>query len=145
MEVVTKKNVLKEISNMLKEITCYDIGDLLPKKENVSYGIKRDNTRIFFDNKSELNRYVSDNNLDKTTIFKVVYVGKIHEYDNVIKVIRNDRVDMYSIVDEHTYFKHNKEKSLEFNSCMWEFKYGNISDYYRAFDKKEENNVLIYR
>ncbi len=145
MEVVTKKSILKDISNMLKEMTYFDIGDILPKNKEISYGIDINHNRIFFDNKSKLNEFIKENNMDKKCAFKVEYIGKLKEYDNVIRVIRYDRVDLYNIVDEHAYFKHNKEKSLEYNSPMWEFKYGNISDYYRSFNKKEKTKELIYR
>lgn len=146
MEAVSRKkiSILKEISDMLKE-AFYEqklsIGDLLPKKDNVKYGVKVSNKRLYFDTKSNVKKYIKDNNID-SKLFKVEYVGQCANYDNVVKITKGNDIDMYSIIDSNTYFKYNRDKSFERNRPVWEFKYGNISDYYEDLNIDKEKRLI---
>ena len=141
MEVLSKRiNVLREISNMLKDtfyIVVSNTRDIMPKNKGKSYGVSVDNVRIFFDNKSSLNKYIKLHAIDKSKSFKVELVNDNSEYDNVIRVISGNSIELYSMIDSSSYFKHNREKSLERQRPIWEFKYGNISDYYEALGKEK--------
>lgn len=146
MEAVSRRKVrfLKEISDMLKE-TFYGqklyIGDLSPKNDNVRYGIKVNGKKIYFNTKAQVKKYIKDNNIE-TSYFKIEYVGECASYDNVVRITQDDNTDMYSVIDENAYFKYNRDKSFQRERPVWEFRYGNILDYYDALDIDTEKRMI---
>ena len=124
--------ILKEISSKLKKTT----EDFSPKKV---YGVIRDYKKIFFDNKKDLKEYLKENNLSMKDSFKIEYLGSRLDHDNVISYTKNNNSFLYEMIDDSTYFRFDSNSGKGFR---WQFKYGNITDYYKALDKYEVKKLV---
>ncbi len=134
MEAVSKRIfALKSISDMLKSSK----ENSLPK--NKVYGVINNYEKKFFDTRKEMKEYLKENNLKAKDSFKVEYVGNCLERDNVIRYTKANESFLYEIIDDSTYFKFG---STNGRSYRWQFKYGNITDYYKALDRYDVKKLV---
>lgn len=134
MEIAAKKIIiLKQFANLLKHYK-----DDCSQKNKV-YGVIRDCQNIFFDTKKDLKEYVKGNNLSTKDMFKVEYVGDYLEHDNVIKCTKNNEIFIYEIVDNAAYLVYGPDKGGKYR---WQFKYGNITEYYKALDRYDIKKLI---
>lgn len=134
MEVAAKRiDILKQISNLLKSSSEDSIS-----KYKV-YGIVTANQKIFFDTKKEIKEYVKNNKLPIKDIFKVIYIGNYLEQDNVVKCVKNKETFIYKMIDDSTYFTFGLDKGKKYR---WQFKYGNITEYYKALDRYDIKKLI---
>ena len=136
MEVVAgrKTCLLKDLSSMIKNVEKKSATEISPKDK--VYGVRLEDSKIYFDHKKDLKKYVNEHDLSLDDTFKVEYMGHCADNDNVIRIVKKDNITLYKIVDEYTCLKFDKDRSLKQGEPIWEFSYGNITSYYKALGRK---------
>ena len=102
---------------------------------NPSYKIKLYGINsTFFDNKEDLEKYIQDNNLSYDDMYTMIFLGKVHGFDDVIKKIYKRKSILYtpSLIGYY-YFDENEQK--------WKGSYGSLRPEYEEF----RNRGIVFK
>ena len=101
------------------------------------YTISKMGKNIFFNSEQELINYINQNNLSPRNINIVDFIGRCANKDDVIRIIDiNQKILLYTPCDEDGYGLYNEEKSSKEQNYVWEYHYGDISEFYSEFRKR---------
>ena len=124
---MNNKELWKAINGKLK----HDPLRIMPKSEMKIYLIDG----IYFDNISNLTQYCNQHNisLDSEFIYELEYIRNVADKNDVISVTCAGRSYLICATDEDGYITYNFARSALKGEFTWQYNFGNISEYYKAF------------
>ena len=104
------------------------------------YAVSKNNKYIYFTTENELINYIQGNEISYKTINIIDFLGNCANKSDVIRVVNvNQKILLYTPCDEDGYGIYNEERSNKEQSFIWEYHYGNISEFYSEFRKRGIN------
>ena len=95
------------------------------------------NKYIYFTTENELINYIRENQISSKMINIMDFLGNCASKSDVIRVINmNQKIFLYTPCDEDGYAIYNEERSNKEKSFIWEYHYGDISEFYSEFRKR---------